>query len=355
MHEIFKKLNVTPAHALKVAGIAVLVVVLLSIGLAILSSTFKAFTGYAGFPSIGQGIAPSFGGGTGGSYGRDDYDYAEESMARDAGMPNLSTRNIVGPVPPMSPSPSGDNAEDFEVTSYNAYIETRKLTQTCAAFDELKQRADVIFESAYVYDTSCMFTFKVKHASVPEVLAWVKDLRPKELQEHTYTIKRQIDDYTNEVDVLTKKRASIDETLQSALLAYNEITRLATNTQNADALAQIINSKIALIERMTQERININEQLDRLARAKAEELDRLDYTYFTANIYENKFIDGEAIKDSWKEAIKEFFGNVNEFVQAVTVNLAYIILLIIQWALYAFIVLVVIKYGWKVGKKIWNW
>jgi hypothetical protein len=155
------------------------------------------------------------------------------------------------------------------------------------------------------------------------------------------------------VEVLQKKRASIDATLASALNAYDEVTRLATNSQNADALAKIIDSRIGIIERLTQERININEQLDRLARAKADQLDRLDYTYFSVSVQENKYIDGESLKDSWKQTLRDFVTQVNKVIQDVTVNLILLLFFIVQWALYAAIVLVVVKYGWKFGKHIW--
>ena len=114
-----------------------------------------------------------------------------------------------------------------------------------------------------------------------------------------------------------------------------------------------IGSKIGIIERLTQERININERLDRLARAKADQLDGLDYTRFNINVYENKFVDGEQLKDSWKQALRDFVANLNQVLQDVTVNLVLLVLLLAQWLLYALIVLFVAKYGWKIGKNIW--
>jgi hypothetical protein len=273
-------------------------------------------------------------------------------------MPEFSYRNALSAstiYPPQpSSSPIGDDAEEFEVTQYNANIETRKLASTCASFDELKKRDDVIFENANTSEHSCNYTFKVKHESVEQVLAWLKDLRPRELNENTYTVKNQIDDFTNETEVLQTKRASIDATLKTALNAYDEITRLATNTQNADALAKIIDSKVQIIERLTQEKINIDTQLDRLTRAKAEQLDKLDYTYFYVNVYENKYIDGEQIGDSWKQAVRQFFYDLNEMVQDLTIGLVLFLLWVVQWLIYGLIALVVAKYGWKFVRDFWN-
>jgi hypothetical protein len=356
--EFLNNLNLqemTPLKALKLVGVVLGVLLLISIALQIVGSSFQSLTGSIGVPSVAT--APSYGGiGMGGGA---DYDYAtSQSYSREerAMMPQLSVRNVAGNsmYPPQHGSPVGDMAEAFEVTQYSAYIETRKLDETCKAFEELKARDDVIFENANTHDRGCTYTFKVKHSSVEEVLAWLKDLDPKELSENTYTIKQQIDDFTNEVEVLEKKRESIEQTLAQALNAYDEITELATRTQNADALAQIINSKISIIERLTQEKININEQLDRIARAKAEQLDRLDYTYFNATIVENKFVDGEELTDSWKQALRNFVARTNEALQNLSLNLILLLFWVLQWIIYALIALFVAKYGWKFARDVWN-
>ena len=192
------------------------------------------------------------------------------------------------------------------------------------------------------------------HKNVPEVLAFIKDFDPKDISETTYTIKRQIDDYTSEEEILKSKLASIDDTLRGALRAYDEVTALATRTNDAGSLAKIIDSKIGVIERLSQERINAATQLDRLARAKADQLDRLLYTYFHVNIYENKFVDGEAIADSWKAAIRDFVRTLNQTMQDVTVNLLGALFIFAQYVLYFFILLFAAKYGWRAAKDIWK-
>jgi len=108
----------------------------------------------------------------------------------------LSIRNVASPsVPPANNTiTTGDNAEDFEVTDYSANIETRHLEDTCKQISGLKSRTDVIFENANEYDKGCSYNFKVKHSSVAEILAVIKSLDPKELNENTYTIKRLVDD-----------------------------------------------------------------------------------------------------------------------------------------------------------------
>lgn len=298
--------------------------------------------------------------------GDSDASYAYEESAKgypgfaSGGMTTmpttLSSRNIL-PVPPIYPYPQstpGSDAEKFEVKDYNASIETRNIDDTCGEISSWKSRDYVIFENSNQGTRNCNYTFKVEQSHVSEVLEMVKALNPRDLSESTYTIKNQIQDFTSETEILEKKRASIDETLKSALLAYDQITSLAVKTQDADALAKIVDSKIQLIERLTQERISINEQLDRYARAKSDQLDRLDYTYFNISVSENKYIDGQSLKDSWKHAIAQFVRDLNRIVQGLTINLLLVLFMIAQFLVYLFIVLVIAKHAWRFAKKFWK-
>jgi hypothetical protein len=228
------------------------------------------------------------------------------------------------------------------------------LDETCAKVAGLKTKDYVIFESASEYDLGCNYVFKVKKANVAEILAVIKEMNPKDLVENTYTIKALVEDYTSEIEILQKKLTSIDETLKKAVAAYDGVGTLATKIQNVETLTKIINNKIDIIERMTQQRININAQLEQIARAKAEQLDRLEYTYFSVNILEDKFIDGKSIKDSWKASVKKFVTDINQIVQDITVNLVAFLFTLLQYAIYLFIIIVVAKYGWKFVKYIWK-
>lgn len=281
------------------------------------------------------------------------YGMMEESMTAGSIAQDLSIRNVVSD-PYSNGYSTGDDGEAYEITDYRATVETRHLTRDCQAVAAMKAAPEVIFESANEGERSCNYSFKVANSAVEQVLAVINRLDPEELSESTYTIKNVIEDYTNELEVLEKKRDSIEQTLNDAINSYDEIARVATSARDAESLSRIIDSKIRIIERLTQEKININTQIDRLARTKAEQLDRLEYTYFYVSIYENKFIDGEQIKNSWKREIKGFVIEVNEIIQDVSVNLLTLLLRLAQWILYLLIVLVIAKYAWKFGHKYWK-
>jgi glutaredoxin 2 len=352
--EYFKNMDLSPGKLLKILGVTILGLFVITVVFQLIGSFFGGFRGQIGqYMPSGNGM--SIGGG--GMMKVASYDSSSygESYPGDVGYgaPTVSTRNALQILPPQQGS-VGNDAENFEVTNYNASIETRKLDDTCKKVSALKQLDYVIFENSTNSDNSCNFTFKVVHEKSASVLDTIKGLNPKQLTENTYTIKQQVEDYTNGIEVLKKKRDSIDETLKTALSAYNEITQLATRTQNADALAQIINSKVAIIEKLTQEKININTQLDNLTRAKNIELDKLVYTYFSVNIYENKFVDLKSIYDSWKNSIRDFVWQTNRIIQELTINLVLFFLMIFQWLLYIVVLLVVAKHGWRFAKGYWN-
>lgn len=268
----------------------------------------------------------------------------------------LSARNVTGGTePPVENTyTTGDESEAYEVKEYNATIETRNREKDCEAIRSLKAREDVIFENANEHDRGCSYVFKVKKEGVEEILGVVKGLDPKELTETSYTIKREVEDYTSEIQILENKLASLDKTLADAVLSYENITALATNAGNVDSLAKIIESKLTIIERLTSARIDASNQLERMNRAKAEALDRLHYTYFTVTVYENKFVDGKEISNSWKSAVQQFVRQTNGAVQDISIGLVSFMLMVVKIGLYFVIGLYAVRFAWMFAKRTWK-
>lgn len=337
--EFLRKLNLTPGKVFKVIGIIVAIIVVLSI------ISISRFSVGSIYQSAGNGPMGSSGGGImsasksmGLSYGAEMSDMA------------LSQRNIA---PSQAPQPGAD-LEDFEVTEYSASIQTRTLEEDCAALEDLKPHEYVIFESANRHKTGCNYSFKVEREHVEEVLEVIEKMDPKNLSESVRTIKKQVDDYTSEEEILERKLKSIDDTLESAIVSYDQISAVATSAQDAESLSKIIDSKIRIIERLTLERLSVAAQLERLGRNKAEQLDRLDYTYFRVNVYENKYVDGEQLVDSWKSKVRMFVLEVNKILQGLTLTLVALFLLVFQYLIYIFILLFIAKYAWRAAKRIWQ-
>ena len=342
MMKFLKDFDFSFPSILKLVGIGILGIMFILIVISLVGFAFRT----AFFGSSSNYAEPQYYGGVPSSMKMMDAGYDDFAMESQ-----LSMRNIM----PIQPGyATGADAEDFEVTEYTGTIRTRKLDEVCVVLEDLKRYKHVIFEDSQRYDKGCSYVFKVVNERVDDVLPIIKELKPKTFQANTKTIKRNIDDYTNEVDILKKKLASVEETLSGAQRAYDEITVLATKTQDVESLAKIIDSKINLIERLTSSRITIKEQIDRLDRARAEQVDKLDYTFFRISVYEYLILDWKSLKDSWTNEFRSFVNEFNNVLQGITVNLAEFMMRLVQVVVYLFIALFVIKYGWRLVKYTWK-
>lgn len=258
-------------------------------------------------------------------------------------------------LPPVEPVPvAGNDAEEFEVKEYNVRIDSSDLDETCVVFEDLKPLDYVIFENANIYETGCSYTFKVENDRVEEVVKIIESLDPRSFSENRYTIKKVVENYTSEIDILERKAEVIDQTLEEAIASYNQLTELATSTRNAETLETILSSKLSIVERLSNERINNASRLERIAKNRAEQLDRLAYTNFYVNVNEVKIVDGQDLKDSWMDVLNEFFDDINTILQDVSVNLLVLLLLIVQYGIYFIVLVFAAKYLWKFAKYIWK-
>ncbi len=340
----FPKMSPQTGKYLKIAGLGLGGLVIVTIIVTFLGSAFQSFRLNSNATS---GSILSYGSGMMG--------VAQSSDAYvGKAAPELSVRNIA-PMPPIADGTTpGNTAENFEVTNYSANIETRDLAGTCKTLFDLKAKSYVIFENATDADHSCSYTFKVERERSNEVVNLIKSLNPKDFSENTQTIQNTINDYTSLIDILTKKKESVEKTLNDAIGSYDEIAQIATKSQNADALAKIIDNKIQMLQQLTEERLNINAQLDQYTRSKADQLDQIKYTNFSVTVFENKFVDPQTLSDSWKTTIKTFVTNMNDVAQNVSINLVTLFIYVLQYVIYFLILLLVAKYVWRWTKKIWK-
>lgn len=336
--EFLKNFDLKSIPLMRILGIVVVGIVVLTLAVWFLSFALRTALGTGSYNSYSQS-APYMSK----SVAMDSMGYEEAEM--------LSTRNIM---PPVEPGYASGDAEAFEITQYNGTIRTGDLDGTCDVLEGLKVPEYIIFEDANRQEHNCYYKFKVENEHVDEVLGVIEGLKPETFNSNTHTIKMLVDDYTSEVEILKNKLASVEETLSDAQTAYDELQRLATQTRDAETLAKIIDSKINLIERLTNERISIKERIDRINRSKAEQLDRLAYTFFNVSAYERLIVDVKAIKESWVSEVQRFVREFNGVLQEVTLGLGTFMMRLVQTALYFIIALLVVKYGWRFTKKLWK-
>lgn len=341
--EFFKNFDFKNVPVLKIIGIVLLVIVL---GAVVVSLVGAGLNSARGKPYNGDNY------GVGGGY------------AEPSGVPEFAGKRVYDgaytdelyPIPPPTTGQQyvpGTDAESFEITEYTAYIKTARLEKVCGNVEALKARKEVIFQDSRRFNHGCSYVFKVANDKAGEIRKEIEALKPETFQESVETIKPQLDDQLTQEQILNRKLVSIEETLVMAQKAYDEVGRLATRAQNVDSLAKIIDSKLNLIRQLTQERIAIREQLDRIAKAKSDLLDRLNYTVFHVNIDEVVIVDLKVLKDSWMNELRNTVFTINMIIQDVSTGLVTYLLRIIQIAVYLVIALLVIKYGWRSGKYLW--
>lgn len=249
---------------------------------------------------------------------------------------------------------TGNDAEAFEVKRYDATIKSKKLEETCSIIARLKEKAYVIFESSNENDESCSYQFKVEKANAESILAVIQDLKPYQLNTNITSIKASVENVQTEIDILNKKLESVEKTLEEAQTAYDEISQLATSKEDAETLAKIIDSKLNLIEKLTNERMNIKSQIDYYNKNKADQLDQLDYTFFSVYIEKDLIFDWKAIKDNWKYETRQWVGDLSGAIQAISLNLVLYLAYVLLGMIYLFVSVFFLKWAWHGIKKIWG-
>jgi hypothetical protein len=134
---------------------------------------------------------------------------------------------------------------------------------------------------------------------------------------------------------------------------YDELMKLATKKSDTESLAKLIDSKLNLINKLTTEEQNILSSLTRYNRDKNIQLERLKYSFFNVNIYEELIVDWREIKRSWKDSVQRFVRDLNDIAQDLTVNLVDYVARYFQVTIYFFISLFMLKLVWIATKKIW--
>ena len=245
-----------------------------------------------------------------------------------------------------------DEAE-YETLAYNAQIKTAELTQVCDIVESWKPQVYIVFETATRNEHNCTYRFKVERAYAEDIAAAIATLEPNELTARTETVKKQLVEYDSQLSILLKKQQLISDTLEDSTAAFDEVMALATDIEDVDTLSKVINSKLAAIERLTRDRINLAQQIDVLSRRAAELADDVDFVQFVVYVQKYEVFDLDSMKDSWVYAIRNFTVDVNQTLQSLTLGLLLNLLVLVKLVLYVFIILFIVKFIWQLGKKVW--
>jgi len=334
---IFKNFDWSAKSIAKVVGVIFIGIVGLSVAISLVGFSFRTIAGIGGS-----------------KYDQDRYGYDAMEESAFNGMPKMMSSKSMSMPDYNAGYSNGTDAEDYEVKHYSGTINTRKLDKTCGVIADLKILEYVIFEDSNKNDDSCYYRFKVKNEKTEEIVSIIESLNPETLNANVQSIKANVEGIDDELSILKKKLKSIEETLNNAENAYDEISKLATRKQDAETLAKVIDSKLNLIERLSNQKLQVSEQIDRYSERRGDQLDQLDYSFFNINVYKDLIFDWKQIKDNWKYETKELVRNINEVLQEITLNLVTYLARFAQAILYLFISIFLIKFAWIGIKRIWT-
>jgi hypothetical protein len=332
---LFKNFDWSAKSIAKAAGVILIGFVALALAVSLISFSIRTI-----FQPYSDGY--DYGGMGGGGYAEMAYD--------------KSMTNQLGIIPP-EPGPDGEfvdtDAESFEVRDYSVNYQPNSKDKICSTVSALKTDAEIIFENASESDRSCNYRFKVLRAREAEILALLAELDPEDINNNVYTIQRTIQDNESRVEILKKQLAEKEAALNEAQSSYTELQQLATRKQDIENLTKLIDLKINTIDRLAQERIQINQQLDQMASEQARQLERLKYTTFSVSVYEDRIVDFEQIVESWKIELKIFVQTINEVIQAVSITLATYALRAVEALIYLLLAVIFLRVVWALGRRVW--
>lgn len=283
---------------------------------------------------------------------------AEESysVAADMAMPGMPGMSQMMPMPQVNGS---RNAELYQRAGYNASYETRKFKETCAAIEDLKPLSYVLFDSASNGERYCSYSFRVEKEKTDEVVAKLKELDPKEWNVSIESVAQGIENTSDRVDILKRRLASIEATLNEAEAAFTRLSALATQNARVTDLTNIITQKLSMVERLTNEKLSLEEQIRQYSGSKDDQMEVTTYSHFSVSVSKWNAVDWQSLKDSWKYKVQETLRSMSDTVGSILLTIPALILTFIWYGLiFALTILsftVFAKYMLKAVKSIWNW
>jgi hypothetical protein len=298
------------------------------------------------------------GGGSVGYAARDAFYSVKEEMAPGvAAMPPMDYS--VAQVAPWMPSVNGTrNSEKYERTGYSATYETGRLATFCGTIEGWKPLEYVIFDSSNQSEYGCNYEFRVEKEKTDEIVAKLKDLNPKDWSVYTSTVAQGIEDTSDRIATLKTRLTSLNDTLAQAESAYNKLVVLATQSGKVGDLANILNSKLTTIERLTNDKLSLEEQIKQYSGGNDDLMDETAYTHFSVSVQKITIVDWRQLGDEWRNALQATVRELSQIVSWILLGLPALILSLVWYGLVFGICIIALaffaKVLWKAVLKIWN-
>lgn len=264
--------------------------------------------------------------------------------------------NIIPPQP--GAATVGDDAEAYESLSYTVLYKKRDHKTVCDTVESWKPLQHVVFESSDRGDNWCYYNFKVTRDQAENVANSLKELDPATFTTDIQSLQQQVVEYDSQLNILLQKQEVLEKMLSDAVSAYDGLVALATQVEDVETLTKIIDSKLRMIESLTQQRIMLSQQIDSLARRTAELNDQIEYVRFSVRVDKYEVFDLTSLKDSWVRQLQQFVSGINSTLQELTLGVLSLVIqmlvVIVYISVIGIMILAFVKFAWRSIKTFWS-
>ena len=258
------------------------------------------------------------------------------------------------PEPIPSPGAGYQNLEAYETTDYHISARTQQFDAFCASLRTLKAEDRFDFRSINEAINHCSATFYTAEAHVADVLNTFGQFSGVDVSRHTDSVTRQRERLASQTDILRQQLSSVERTLASAETDFDEVITIARLEGNASELANAMRQKLQMIDNLTSRQLSPTNQINNLYRQAQDREDRIGVVQFTvsASPVVTKY-PGEHER-KWAQAWDELKDTFTNTLLGLTTGLGIFLLAIVQYGIYALIIIVILRYVWKFLRKLWK-
>ena len=258
----------------------------------------------------------------------------------------------------IQPTPNTGNytsdLESYETTSYGISGDTKEFDRVCSSLESLKDSPNVHFKSLNITKNRCSAILYSEESEVDRILWELAGYDDVDYTRNTISVTRHKQQIEGQTQILQEQLKNVNRSLVSTEQQYNELAELAKENNNADALSTAIKQELSQMKSLTNEKINLTSQLDRIYQQAADLQARLDVVEFSVNISRQNVIDSDKYEDVWSNTWNQLKDSFNNTLVNLTFILASFLLYVIQFVVYALILIYIAKYLWRLTRWIWN-
>lgn len=266
--------------------------------------------------------------------------------------PQPDSSYYIQPVP--IPSEYTSELESYETTNYTITGRTKQFDELCANLANLKADTQIHFKSLTSSLNSCHATFFVATGKVDEVLNTFKAFHSVEIYRNTQSVTRHKQFIESQTQIVQQQLSSVSQSLTMAETQFSELADFARQSKDAKALSDAINFKLQNVDMLTQRKINLVAQINDLYQQASDLKERLDVVQFDVSLTRSNPVIPNRYEQQWDSAWQELKDTLAQTLIGVTAFFGIFLLWVIRIALYALVLILVLRGLWKFGKFVWG-